>query len=169
MSNSIVVLETNNGEIEIELDGEKAPITVENFLRYVKEGHYDGTIFHRVIDGFMIQCGGYTHEGIERPAHEPIKLESKNGLKNEVGTIAMARTGDPDSATCQFFINVANNRFLDYKPNNDGYAVFGRVVSGMDVVNRIKAVKTGSMGEFTDWPIGDIIIKQAYVKNLEGE
>ncbi|OFV68779.1 MAG: peptidylprolyl isomerase [Candidatus Syntrophoarchaeum caldarius] len=163
MSNTIVVLETNKGKIEIELNRKRSPITVENFLRYVKEGHYDGTIFHRVIDGFMIQGGGYTPDGSEKPAHKPIKLESKNGLKNEVGTIAMARTADPDSATCQFFINVADNRFLDYRPDSDGYAVFGSVVSGMDVVNQIKAVKTGNRGPFADWPLEDIIIERAYV------
>ncbi|MHC1564780.1 MAG: peptidylprolyl isomerase [Candidatus Syntropharchaeales archaeon] len=163
MEDAIVVLETNKGIIEIELDPEKAPITVENFLGYVKAGHYDGTVFHRVIAGFMIQGGGYTPDGGQKPTDKPIKLESDNGLKNEVGTIAMARTSVPDSATCQFFINVADNNFLDYRPDNDGYAVFGKVTSGMDVVNEIQAVRTGGRGVHSDWPLDDVVIERAYL------
>ncbi|HHI30824.1 MAG TPA: peptidyl-prolyl cis-trans isomerase [Candidatus Methanoperedenaceae archaeon] len=160
----IVVLETNMGQIEIELDHENAPITTENFIRYVQEGHYDGTIFHRIIDGFMIQGGGYTQDGEEKPTHAPIKLESNNGLKNQIETIAMARTNDPNSATSQFFINVADNHYLNYAKGNDGYAVFGRVISGMETVNRIKTVKTGNKGPHTDWPREDVVIKYAHLK-----
>ncbi|OYT63986.1 hypothetical protein B6V01_001165 [Methanosarcinales archaeon ex4572_44] len=160
----MVVLETNMGQIEIELDHENAPITTENFIRYVQEGHYDGTIFHRIIDGFMIQGGGYTQDGEEKPTHAPIKLESNNGLKNQIGTIAMARTNDPNSATSQFFINVADNHYLNYAKGNDGYAVFGRVISGMETVNRIKTVKTGNKGPHTDWPREDVVIKYAHLK-----
>ncbi|MBN2458123.1 peptidyl-prolyl cis-trans isomerase [Candidatus Woesearchaeota archaeon] len=160
----MVVLETSYGNIEIKLDREKAPVTVENFVRYVKEGHYDGLVFHRVIEGFMIQGGGYTADEKERPTHEPIMLESANGLKNTVGTIAMARTNDPNSATSQFFINVADNAFLNNAPGNDGYAVFGEVVSGMDVVDKIKAAKTGSNGPHQDWPLESIVINKAYLK-----
>ena len=160
----IVVLETSAGNIEIELNREKAPITVANFLRYINESFYDGTVFHRVIDSFMIQGGGFTPEGKQKQTHSPIKLESGNGLKNEIGTISMARTGDPDSATSQFFINVNSNAFLDYAPGNDGYAVFGKVVLGMDVVNRIKSAETASKGPYDNWPVNDITINKAYVK-----
>ena len=156
----IVVLETSKGNIEILLDREHAPITVENFLTYVSEGHYDGTVFHRVIDGFMIQGGGFLPDGTQKSTHDPIVLESDNGLKNVVGSIAMARTNSPDSATCQFFINVADNTFLDYAPANPGYAVFGKVVLGMDVVNEIKSVETSSQ----DWPVEDITINTAHLK-----
>jgi cyclophilin family peptidyl-prolyl cis-trans isomerase len=164
MENSIVVLETSKGNIEISLDSQKAPITVANFLQYVNEGFYDSTVFHRVIPGFMIQCGGFTSEGAEKQTHDEIKLESKNGLKNIIGSVAMARTSVPDSATSQFFINVANNSFLDYKPGNDGYAVFGKVTSGMDVVQSIARVKTGDNGPNENWPTEDVIIRKAYVK-----
>ncbi|CAD7767061.1 MAG: Cyclophilin type peptidyl-prolyl cis-trans isomerase/CLD [Candidatus Argoarchaeum ethanivorans] len=157
----IVVLETNMGQIEIELDHENAQITTENFIRYVQEGYYDGTIFHRIIDGFMIQGGGYTPDGEEKPTRKAIKLKSNNGLKNQIGTIAMARTSDPNSATSQFFINVADNHYLNYAKGNDGYAVFGRVISGMETVNRIKTVKTGNKGSYTDWPQEDVIIEHA--------
>lgn len=160
---NIVVIETNMGQIEIELDHENAPITTENFIRYVQEGHYDDTIFHRVIDGFMIQGGGYTPDGKEKPTHAPIKLESNNGLTNQIGTIAMARTNDPNSATSQFFINVADNHYLNYAKGNDGYAVFGKVISGMETVNRIKTVKTGNKGPYTDWPQEDVVIKHAHL------
>ncbi len=160
----IVVLETSKGNIEIELNREKSPVTVENFLRYVNDGFYDGTIFHRVIDGFMVQGGGFTPDSSQKQTHEPIKLESNNGLKNEIGTIAMARTSIPDSATSQFFINVADNAFLDYAPGNDGYAVFGKVVAGMDTVYQIKSAKTSSMGHYENWPVEAIVIKRAYVK-----
>lgn len=160
----IVVLETTKGNIEIELDRENAPITVENFVSYVESGFYDGTIFHRVMDGFMIQGGGFTPDGNEKQTNPPIKLESNNGLSNLEGTVAMARTNEPNSATSQFFINVANNTFLDYGPNNDGYAVFGKVVSGMDAVNGIKSVQTASRGNHDDWPVEDVIIQKAYMK-----
>jgi len=160
----IVILETSRGNIEIELDRENAPLTVENFVNYVNSGFYDGTIFHRVIDGFMIQGGGFTPDGKEKSTNPPIKLESDNGLSNSMGTIAMARTSDPNSATSQFFINVADNKFLDYGPNNDGYAVFGKVVSGISTVNKIKAVDTASRGHYDDWPIEDVIITRAYMK-----
>lgn len=142
---SKVRLKTNQGDIVLELNAEKAPITVENFLGYVKKKHYDGTVFHRVIDGFMIQGGGFAlTDGklVEKGKGKGIQNESQNGLKNDLGTIAMARTNDPNSATAQFFINVADNAMLNY-PSNGGYAVFGKVVEGMEVVNKIKAVKTG--------------------------
>jgi cyclophilin family peptidyl-prolyl cis-trans isomerase len=160
----IVVIETNKGNIEVELNAEKAPITVANFLRYANEGYYNGTVFHRVIPRFMIQGGGFTPDGKEKPTHEEIKLESKNGLKNVVGSIAMARTNVPDSATSQFFINLVNNSFLDYRPGNDGYAVFGNVVKGMDVVQSIGIVKTASKSYNDDWPVEDVVIKRVYVK-----
>lgn len=159
---------TNKGEIVLELFPEKAPKTVENFLRYVREGFYDGTIFHRVIDGFMIQGGGFTQEFRRKETHAPIRNEADNGLSNTVGTIAMARTRDPHSATAQFYINVANNTPLDYRsstPSGWGYCVFGRVVKGMDVVNRIKAVKTGPGGPFPkDVPVEPVIIKKVTVE-----
>ena len=160
-----VILETSKGTMEIELYPEQAPITVENFLKYTDSGFYDGTIFHRVIPGFMIQGGGFTPDSNQKPTRSPIKLESNNGLKNDLGTVAMARTNVPDSATSQFFINVANNGFLNYAPGNDGYAVFGKVVSGMEAVNAIASVKTGNRGGNSDWPVEDIIITKAYVKN----
>ncbi len=141
-----VRLKTNLGSIVIELSNEKAPITVANFLGYVNRKHYDGTVFHRVIDGFMIQGGGFAREDkdlVEKPVGPSITNEGKNGLKNVRGSIAMARTSDPDSATSQFFINVADNAMLDF-PNNGGYAVFGRVVEGMDVVDKIKSTATGT-------------------------
>ena len=141
-----VKLKTSKGDIVLELNAEKAPVTVENFLGYVKKKHYDGTVFHRVIDGFMIQGGGFAFEGedlVEKDVGKGIVNESKNGLKNERGTIAMARTNDPNSATAQFFINVKDNAMLDF-PNNNGYAVFGKVIEGMDVVDKIKAVTTGT-------------------------
>ena len=162
-----VRLKTSMGDIVLELNKEKAPITVENFLSYVKKKHYDGTAFHRVIDGFMIQGGGFAVSGgklVEKPTGQGIKNESTNGLKNERGTIAMARTQDPDSATAQFFINVVDNRMLDY-PSNGGYAVFGKVIEGMDVVDKIKAVATGTSniamrhpatGQELEMPAGDV-------------
>ncbi len=161
----IVVLETSKGNIEIELDAGNAPITVENFLGYVNSGFYDGTVFHRVIPNFMVQGGGFTPDGTQKPTNPAIKLESDNGLKNNRGTVAMARTNQPDSATSQFFINVVDNAFLDYAPGNDGYAVFGKVVSGMDVVDEIKEVPTTVKFKFyADWPVEDVIIEKAYVK-----
>lgn len=160
----IIVLETNKGVIEVELYRDRAPVTVENFLGYVREGYYDGTVFHRVIDGFMIQGGGFTSGGVQKKTRAPIKLESDNGLRNEKGTVAMARTMVADSATSQFFINVADNDFLDYKPGNPGYAVFGRVVSGMDAVMGISRVNTGDRGPNQNWPLKDVVIEKAYVK-----
>ncbi|MEX1117049.1 MAG: peptidylprolyl isomerase [Akkermansiaceae bacterium] len=141
-----VRLKTSKGDIVIELNAEKAPVTVENFLSYVNKKHYDGTVFHRVIDGFMIQGGGFALEGtslVEKESGKGIKNEGQNGLSNDRGTIAMARTNDPNSATAQFFINVKDNAMLNY-PSNGGYAVFGKVVEGMDVVDKIKAAPTGT-------------------------
>ncbi len=155
-----VVLTTNHGKITIELDADKAPKSVDNFLHYVKAGHYNGTTFHRVINGFMIQGGGYDVKGNEKPTRDPIPIESRNGLRNQIYTIAMARTGDPNSATSQFFINVNNNRFLDY-PGQDGYgyAVFGKVIKGTDVVDKIRAVETGRR----DMPLTPVVIESASI------
>lgn len=150
-----VQMKTSLGDLTIELDDQAAPVTVSNFLEYAGNGHYDGTIFHRVIQGFMIQGGGMTSDLRARPTHDPILNEAANGLKNRRGTIAMARTSDPDSATSQFFINHRDNDFLDYKgpqPDRIGYAVFGRVVEGLDVVDKIASVKTGSKGSYDDVP-----------------
>jgi peptidyl-prolyl cis-trans isomerase B (cyclophilin B) len=154
----IIIITTNKGTIEIQLDAKNAPVTVDNFLRYVDEGFFDGTIFHRVIDNFMIQGGGFTPNGKQKSTHAPIKLESQNGLKNTQGTIAMARTSVPDSATSQFFINTVDNDFLNYAVGNDGYAVFGVVISGMDVVNTIAKAKTQKT-PMPDWPIEAIVIE----------
>ncbi|MBW2972096.1 peptidyl-prolyl cis-trans isomerase [Candidatus Woesearchaeota archaeon] len=159
-----IIIETSMGKIEVALNDREAPVTVENFVSYVTEGFYDGTVFHRVIDGFMIQGGGFTADGGKKKTHAPITLESKNGLKNKRGTIAMARTMVPDSATSQFFINVADNAMLDYAPGNDGYAVFGRVTSGMEVVDAIKAVKTTTKNGMADWPVEDVVIEKVYVR-----
>ena len=162
----MVKLETSMGDILIELDGEKAPQTTANFLNYVNEGHYDGTIFHRVIDGFMIQGGGMTAEMKEKPTHEPIENEAHNGLANDAYTIAMARTMDPHSATAQFFINVKNNDFLNHTaktPQGWGYAVFGRVTAGQGVVNQIKKVATGRNGMHEDVPREPVSIIKAVV------
>jgi peptidyl-prolyl cis-trans isomerase B (cyclophilin B) len=160
----MIKLKTNHGEIGIELDAEKAPVTCANFEQYVREGHFDGTLFHRVIDGFMIQGGGMTADFIPKPTRDPIQNEAKNGLKNTAGTVAMARTSQPHSATSQFFINVSNNGFLDY-PGKDGwgYCVFGRVVEGMDVVNKIKGVRTGSRHGHQDVPVEDVVIEKAEI------
>lgn len=161
--NPIVVLETSFGKIKVELFQDKAPITVKNFLDYVDSGHYNNTIFHRVIDGFMIQGGGFAPGMKEKATKAPIKNESSNGLKNVRGTLAMARTPDPDSATAQFFINVVDNEFLDKANARDGhgYCVFGRVIEGMDVVDKIKKVETGSKGPHRNVPIDDVILKSA--------
>ena len=164
MQNPIVILHTNMGDIKLELNPEKAPVTVENFIKYVKEGHYDGTIFHRVISNFMIQGGGFDKDMTQKPTGAPIKNEADNGLKNEIGTIAMARTQDPDSATAQFFINVADNSFLNFSSKTIqgwGYAVFGKVVDGMDVVNAIKNVKTTTQGYYENVPVSPVIIEKA--------
>jgi len=160
----ITVLETSKGNIEITLDRFKAPVTVDNFVKYIKEGFFDGTIFHRVIPGFMIQGGGFDAGGKEKRTHKAIRLESKNGLKNTKGTIAMARTNDPDSATSQFFINLIDNSFLNAGPGNQGYAVFGKVTAGMDVVEMIAKVRTGPHPPHSDWPREDIVIKRATIK-----
>jgi len=159
-----VEMKTNMGVIVIELDPAKAPLTVENFLQYVKDGQYDGTIFHRVIPGFMIQGGGFTAEFKEKPTRKPVKNEADNGLRNAVGTLAMARTPHPHSATAQFFINVADNHSLDFRfPTVEGfgYCVFGKVVKGMDVVNRIVKVPTGRRGPHDDVPVKPVMIERA--------
>jgi len=155
---------TSAGTVRVELYPEKAPKTVENFLKYVRDGHFDGTIFHRVIPGFMIQGGGFTPDMKQKPTRPPVPIESKNGLKNEVGTLAMARTSDPNSATAQFFININNNAFLNY-PGQDGngYTVFGKVVDGMDVVNKIAAVPTGNKGGHQNVPNQPVVIESAKV------
>jgi peptidyl-prolyl cis-trans isomerase B (cyclophilin B) len=159
-----VIITTNHGNIKLELDADKAPKTVENFLAYVRAGHYDGTIFHRVIDGFMIQGGGFEPGMKQKPTNEPVENEAKNGLKNEPYTVAMARTAAPHSASAQFFINLKNNSFLDC-PGQDGwgYCVFGKVVEGMDVVDKIRAVKTTRTGMFADVPVENVVIEKAEV------
>jgi peptidyl-prolyl cis-trans isomerase B (cyclophilin B) len=162
----MIKLNTNFGTITLELYADKAPITVENFTNYVKDGFYDGTIFHRVINGFMIQGGGMEPGMKEKATNAPIKNEADNGLSNEAGTVAMARTMDPHSASAQFFINVSNNTFLDHRsptPDGWGYAVFGKVVDGMDVVERIKGVETGNAGFHQDVPVEDVIIESAEI------
>jgi len=162
----MVKLHTNHGTITLELDAEKAPKTVENFLQYVRDGFFDGTIFHRVIDGFMIQGGGFEPGMTQKPTRDAIENEAANGLKNEAYTVAMARTPNPNSATAQFFINVANNSFLNFTsptPQGYGYAVFGKVVEGMDVVDKIKKVKTGSRSGHQDVPLEDVVITQAEI------
>jgi len=163
----MIKLHTNHGTIVLELDAEKAPETVANFLQYAKEGFYDGTIFHRVIDGFMIQGGGMEPGMREKAARAPIRNEANNGLSNVRGTIAMARTPDPDSATAQFFINVADNDFLDHReptPEGWGYCVFGKVVEGMDVVDKIKGVPTTTRGYHQDVPEEDVIIESVEIE-----
>ena len=158
-----VQLATSVGNIVIELDAAKAPKSVENFLAYVKAGHYDGTVFHRVIGNFMIQGGGMTSDLKEKPTRAPIALESRNGLNNDKGTVAMARTNAPNSATAQFFINLKDNEFLNAAASRDGngYAVFGKVTSGMDVVEKIRNVPTGNKGPFENVPLDPVTIKQA--------
>ena len=161
-----VLLKTNKGDITLTLDAVKAPKTVANFLQYAKSGHYDGTIFHRVIDNFMVQGGGMTAGLKEKTAGAQIENEANNGLKNERGTVAMARTSDPHSATAQFFINVNDNDFLNHTAPNDqgwGYAVFGKVSDGLDVVDAIRKVKTGNAGFHQDVPAEDVVIEKATV------
>ena len=161
-----VLLKTNQGDITLMLDAVKAPKTVANFLQYVKSGHYDGTIFHRVIDNFMIQGGGMTAGMKEKSSGKQIENEANNGLKNDLGTVAMARTSDPHSATAQFFINVNDNDFLNHTAPNAqgwGYAVFGKVSDGMDVVNAIRKVKTATSGFHQDVPKEDVVIEKATV------
>lgn len=175
-----VRLKTNKGDIVLELNAEKAPVTVKNFLQYVDKKHYDGTVFHRVMDGFMIQGGGFSVQGgklVEKPTGKGIVNEGKNGLKNDRGTIAMARTANPDSATAQFFINVVDNAALNW-PSNGGYAVFGKVVEGMDVVDRIKAVATGRKelemlhpvsGEKLAMPASDVPVENVVILSAKAE
>jgi cyclophilin family peptidyl-prolyl cis-trans isomerase len=161
-ANPVVIMDTSMGTIKIELFEDKAPNTVKNFLNYVEKKHYDGLVFHRVIEKFMVQGGGFDKDLKEKKTDRPIKNESDNGLKNERGTLAMARTNQPDSATSQFFINVVNNDFLDRANARDrvGYCVFGRVIEGMDVVDKMRKVKTGAKGQFDeDCPQEDIVIK----------
>jgi cyclophilin family peptidyl-prolyl cis-trans isomerase len=157
--NPVVIMETSKGTIQLELFEDKAPITVKNFLQYVDEGHYDGTVFHRVIADFMIQGGGYDQNYRQKPTREPIKNEANNGLSNKRGTIAMARTSNPDSATAQFFINTVDNERLDRSDSNPGYCVFGRVVEGMDVVDAIRRVKTSRTRISEGQPDEPVVIK----------
>jgi peptidyl-prolyl cis-trans isomerase A (cyclophilin A) len=160
-----VKFSTSAGDIVVEVYPDKAPKTAENFLQYVREHHYDGTIFHRVIDNFMIQGGGFDRGMVEKKTRAPVAHEGREafekGLKNERGTLAMARTANPDSATAQFYINVGDNAFLDPKGNNPGYTVFGRVVGGMDVVEKIKGVQTGRSGMYSDVPVTPVVINSA--------
>lgn len=161
----VVVVQTSLGDITIELDAEKAPKTVANFLKYVDDKHYDGTIFHRVISTFMIQGGGFTEDMEQKETGDMIKNEAGNGLKNVRGTIAMARTGEVDSATCQFFINVVDNDFLDHRDNTQrgfGYCVFGKVTDGMDVVDKIKDVRTGVRNGMENVPLKPVVIKKVF-------
>jgi peptidyl-prolyl cis-trans isomerase A (cyclophilin A) len=162
-----IKLATSAGDIVLELDAAKAPKTVANFVQYVKDGHYDGTIFHRVIPSFMVQGGGMTENMHEKPTRPAIPLESDNGLSNARGTLAMARTAVPDSATAQFFINVKDNPFLDRANSRDGngYAVFGKVIAGMDVVDKIKLVPTGNSGMHQNVPLTPVIIRKATLEN----
>jgi len=163
---SNVKLQTSMGDIVVELDTAKAPATAENFLQYVREGFYDNTIFHRVINGFMVQGGGFEPGMKQKPVRSPIQNEAGNGLQNDAYTIAMARTSDPHSATAQFFFNVVNNNFLNYRSANQegfGYCVFGKVVEGRDVVDKIKAVPTGNRGFHQDVPTKDVVLEKASV------
>jgi len=163
---TMVKMDTNHGTITLELDADKAPNTVANFLTYAKEGFFDGTIFHRVISNFMIQGGGFTEDMTQKPTHDPIQNEANNGLPNVNGSIAMARTGDPHSATAQFFINVKDNDFLNFSgetPQGWGYAVFGKVTEGMDVVEKIKAVPTTTKGPYQDVPQEPVIIEKVTI------
>ena len=158
-----VILHTNHGAITLELDAEHAPKTVENFLAYVRDGHFDNTLFHRVIDGFMIQGGGFAPDFTQKPTRAPVENEAANGLKNKCYTVAMARTSDPHSATAQFFINVADNAFLDFRSPDAkgwGYCVFGRITDGTEVVDRIKRVSTGNRGFHQDVPTNNVVIER---------
>jgi len=164
----MITLHTNYGDIDVELNFEKAPVSAANFLKYCREGFYDGTIFHRVIDGFMIQGGGFTPEMQQKPAGDPIENEADNGLPNEEGALAMARTSDPHSASSQFFINVSDNAFLNHTaktPQGWGYAVFGKVANGMDVVNKIKDVPTGRHGMHQDVPQEPVEIQKVTISD----
>ncbi|MDP2561272.1 peptidylprolyl isomerase [Psychrobium sp. 1_MG-2023] len=160
----MITLTTNHGQIKIETFADKAPETVANFEQYVKDGFYDGTIFHRVIDGFMVQGGGFASGMEEKVTRDPVKNEANNGLENKIGTLAMARTQDPHSASAQFFINVSNNDFLNFQNESTqgwGYCVFAQVVEGMDIVDKIKAVSTGNYGYHQDVPVDEVIIEKA--------
>lgn len=166
--NPVVLIKTTAGDIKVELNAEKAPISVKNFIQYVNDGHYNHTIFHRVIDGFMVQGGGFTKDFQQKPTRAAIQIESDNGLKNTKGTLAMARTSDPNSASAQFFINVADNSFLDFRAKNSreyGYAVFGKVIEGMEIVEKIKKAKTTSKGPHENVPVDTIEILEAKVVN----
>jgi peptidyl-prolyl cis-trans isomerase B (cyclophilin B) len=160
----MITLTTNHGNIVIELDHEKAPKTCENFEQYVRDGHYDGTVFHRVINNFMIQGGGFMPDMMQKPTRDPIENEAKNGLRNVTGSIAMARTSAPHSASAQFFINVKDNGFLDY-PGQDswGYCVFGKVTNGMDVIDKIKIVETTNRAGHSDVPVDPVVIEKAEI------
>jgi cyclophilin family peptidyl-prolyl cis-trans isomerase len=163
----IVLFETTLGDFEIKLYSDKAPVTVENFVSYVNDAFYDGLIFHRVIDGFMIQGGGFDEQMNQKPAREPIRNEAGNGLKNEKYTVAMARTNVVNSATSQFFINVQDNDFLDHRdesPGGFGYAVFGKVINGTDVIDKVKGVKTATKGHYENVPVEPVIIRKASIK-----
>ncbi|MCP4951606.1 MAG: peptidyl-prolyl cis-trans isomerase [Proteobacteria bacterium] len=167
----MVEMHTSKGLITLELDAEKAPVTVANFIDYVKSGHFDGTIFHRVIPGFVIQGGGMESGMKEKPTQKPIENEADNGLKNVTGSICMARTNDPHSATSQFFINLKDNQFLDHtekSPQGWGYAVFGQVTDGMDVVEAIAAVQTGNAGFHQDVPVEDIVVEKVTITDQDG-
>jgi peptidyl-prolyl cis-trans isomerase B (cyclophilin B) len=162
-----VQMDTSAGTLRIELDDEKAPLSTANFLSYVNKRHYDGTVFHRVIKGFMVQGGGFEPGMKQKPTDAPIKNEANNGLKNKHYTLAMARTSDPHSASAQFFVNTTDNSFLDFRAENAqgwGYAVFGRVVEGMDVVDRIESVRTGRKGMHDDVPLEDVRIERAIIE-----
>lgn len=162
----MIVFKTNYGDIQVELDFDKAPVTAANFLAYARDGYYDGTLFHRVIDNFMIQGGGFASGMEQKETNAPIENEADNGLSNEVGTLAMARTQDPHSASAQFFINVADNTFLDHKNKTLqgwGYAVFGRVTDGMEVVNKIKQCRTGYVAGHQDVPLDEVVINETVV------
>jgi peptidyl-prolyl cis-trans isomerase A (cyclophilin A) len=158
---NMVIFETSHGNFTVELFPEEAPITVENFLRYVDDGHFDGTIFHRIVPGFVIQGGGLTSEFGNKETRKPISNEAKNGLKNTRGNLSMARTSDINSATSQFFVNLADNAFLDHGPRDYGYAVFGRIRDGMDVIDKIAAVRTGTRKGYQDAPLEDVVITSA--------
>lgn len=164
----MITLHTNHGDIALELDFDKAPISAANFLGYARDGFFEGTIFHRIIDNFMIQGGGFTADMTQKPAGKPIENEADNGLKNDVGTVAMARTMDPHSATAQFFINIKDNDFLNHSGKNPqgwGYAVFGRVVDGMDTVRAIKTVRTGNKGGHQDVPLETVLIERVSISD----
>jgi peptidyl-prolyl cis-trans isomerase A (cyclophilin A) len=157
----MIRFETSLGTFTVKVDAESAPVSSENFLRYVDDGHFDGTVFHRVIPGFMIQGGGFAADMSQKPTRKPIANEAANGLRNLRGSLAMARTNDINSASAQFFINLADNAFLDHKPGNFGYAVFGRVVDGMDVIDKIAAVKTGRRHGHDDVPVDAVVVTAA--------